>query len=118
MIIRGSQDVRLGKIAEDQLKFIPTSEKFVLEGAGHAAYMTHTADFHRLLYNFLLSVSSIRTKALKEPRNHWIEEEVFLLLYFFLSWIMLRKLLVLETFKKKKKKKRRKKNKTYAQKLQ
>lgn len=70
MIIRGSQDVRLGKIAEDHLKHIPTSEQFVLEGAGHAAYMTHTANFHRLLYNFLSSVSSTRASRVKESGIH------------------------------------------------
>ncbi|CAE1284757.1 ABHD14 [Acanthosepion pharaonis] len=70
MLIRGSQDVKLGKIAEENLKYIPTSEQFVLQDAGHAAYMTRTADFHRLLYNFLLSVSSIRAKVLKESGKH------------------------------------------------
>ncbi|GAB1606868.1 protein ABHD14B-like isoform X1, partial [Argonauta hians] len=58
MIVCGSLDVNLGPVSTKNLKQLPNSEVFILEGAKHPAYMTHTQQFHRLLYNFLLAVKS------------------------------------------------------------
>ncbi|XP_029649216.1 protein ABHD14B isoform X1 [Octopus sinensis] len=58
MIVCGSLDVSLGPVSTKNLKQLPNSEVFILEGAGHPAYLTHTDAFHRLLYNFLLSIAS------------------------------------------------------------
>jgi pimeloyl-ACP methyl ester carboxylesterase len=58
LIVWGENDRLIPLEQAEQLhQIIPHSEKLVLAGAGHAAYMEQTAEFHRVLRAFLARVT-------------------------------------------------------------
>jgi len=56
MIVYGTKDKTLGLESVGNLRNMPNSEIFPMEGAGHANYEERPDQWHRLLYNFLLAV--------------------------------------------------------------
>ncbi|KAL3870485.1 hypothetical protein ACJMK2_038540 [Sinanodonta woodiana] len=56
-IIYGENDRMLGTVSKDNLMNLPGSKVFMIEGAGHAAYLNKTDKFHQILYNFLLEIA-------------------------------------------------------------
>lgn len=56
MIVYGTKDVTLGLQSVGQLRNMPNSEIFPMKDAGHANYEERPAEWHRLLYNFILAL--------------------------------------------------------------
>ncbi|KAK3605905.1 hypothetical protein CHS0354_017811 [Potamilus streckersoni] len=56
-IIYGQKDETLGTDSKENLKNLPGSKLFMIEGAGHAAYLDKPDKFHQILYSFLLEIA-------------------------------------------------------------
>ena len=56
MIVYGTKDKSLGLESVGNLRNMPNSEIMPMEGASHGDYQKRPDEWHRLLYNFLLSV--------------------------------------------------------------
>lgn len=55
-IVYGTKDLGLGSESLRNLSQMPNSQAFAMENAGHACYMNQTEEWHKLLYNIILTV--------------------------------------------------------------
>jgi abhydrolase domain-containing protein 14 len=59
MIVYGTKDTQLGLLSVGNLRNMPNSEIQEMKDAKHAAYEERPAEWHRLLFNFLLAVGHV-----------------------------------------------------------
>ena len=58
MIVYGSKDTGIGAVSLKSLRHMPNSDIMPMEGHGHPCYIEDPDEWHRLLYNYLLTVET------------------------------------------------------------
>ncbi len=59
LILYGSNDKAMGDPAYEDLRHIPGSVPYVMQGCGHPCYLDNPAEWHKIIYNVMNKVESI-----------------------------------------------------------